>query len=71
MDTATLINLLLTTILVIERLLKQTKHCKSKCCCIEIDTELQSPKRKDYKDSVEQQVLQVEMPVVSVPDRVV
>ena len=68
METANLLTLIFTALLVLERCLKQTKKCKSKCCCVEIDTELQSPtNKKDYKDSREQQPLEqrvVELPQV-------
>jgi hypothetical protein len=54
-ETANLVTLVLVGILALERIMKQSKRCKSKCCCVEIDTQMNSPSnKKDYKDSVEE-----------------
>ena len=55
METTNLVTLVIVCILAIERMIKQSKHCRSKCCCVEIDTEMRSPSnKKDYKDSHEE-----------------
>ena len=44
MEAGQLISLVLLVCLAIERMLKNSKHCKSKCCCMEIEQDNASPK---------------------------
>jgi len=44
METEQLISLILLVCLAIERMLKNSRHCKSKCCCMEIEQDNVSPK---------------------------
>jgi hypothetical protein len=56
MDTQQIITLILLLCLAIERILKNSKSCKSKCCGVEIEQNNMSPKsietvmvnKKDY-----------------------
>jgi hypothetical protein len=56
MDTQQIISLILLLCLAVERILKNSKTCKSKCCGIEIEQNNMSPKsieipvvnKKDY-----------------------
>jgi hypothetical protein len=49
METTTLITLIITIVLAIERVISKTKKCHSKCCGSEVDIELQSPKGDNPK----------------------
>jgi len=44
MDTEQLITLILLLCLAVERILKNSKHCKSRCCGVEIEQSNMSPK---------------------------
>jgi hypothetical protein len=50
METEQLVQLLLLIGLLLERIIKNSKHFKSKCCCIEIEQENMSPKPKTKQD---------------------
>lgn len=44
MDAEQLVQLILLVCLAIERLFKNSKRCKSKCCCIEVEQDNMSPR---------------------------
>jgi hypothetical protein len=44
MDAEQLVQLILLICLALERVFKNSKRCKSKCCCIEIEQDNMSPK---------------------------
>lgn len=46
MSAEQLVQLLLLIVLCIERLIKNSKHCKSKCCGIEMEQDNTSPRHK-------------------------
>ena len=50
METEQLVQLLLLIGLLLERIIKNSKHFRSKCCCIEIEQENMSPKPKTKED---------------------
>ena len=49
MDAEQLVQLILLVCLAIERLLKNSKRCKSKCCCTELEQESMSPRAKSIE----------------------
>lgn len=51
MDAEQLVQLILLVCLAIERLFKNSKRCKSKCCCIEVEQESMSPRAKSIEVS--------------------
>ena len=44
MDAITISTLVITIVLVVERVIKQIKHCKSGCCELDMKNDLPSPK---------------------------
>jgi hypothetical protein len=46
MEPTTLIALIISIVLAIERLLTKARRLQSKCCCADIDLELQTPRAK-------------------------
>lgn len=49
MDAEQLVQLILLVCLAIERLFKNSKRFKSKCCCIEVEQESMSPRAKSIE----------------------
>jgi hypothetical protein len=55
METGTIVSLGISVLLLLEKVLLKTKKCKSKCCCVEIEKEMMSPKSAKQLD-IENQV---------------